>query len=244
MGKMAASRRGNAGSQPPMPMIELRLSGAGTELEWEPGETLRLPLPLTGRELEARVVLETEDLPRLKRAVPSSDPSARFVTLERYLKAGGTVTRVLPSDDPRDVEGRLGLLAREIDVTLWHFEAAQNTDWETRLRLEKMGEKVRQLLREGTLCENWGDGAAARMRSAARRATIGKMQAAQALRDRLRSHVFKALDQHPKRKWTIAKVLQTIPAGALQSESASLSTLRRCVGELMKEHASAQDRTD
>ena len=105
-------------------MIELRLSGPGHELEWEPGETFRLPLPLTGRELEARVVLETEDLPRLKRAVPSSDPSARFVTLERYLKAGGTVARRLPSDDPRDVEGRLGLLAREIDVTLWHFEAA------------------------------------------------------------------------------------------------------------------------
>lgn len=240
---MAASKRGNAGSQPPMLMIEWRLSGTGHELEWETGKTFRLPLPLTGREVVARV-LETEDLPRLERAVPSSAASARFVTLEHYLKAGGAVARRLPSDDPRDVEGRLRLLAREIDVTLWHFEAAQNTDWETRLRLERMGEKVRQLVSEKTLYENSGEGAAARMRSAARRATIGKVQAAQALRDRLRPHVFKVLDQHPKRKWTIAKVLQKIPAGVLESELASLSTLRRCVDDLMKEHASAQARAD
>ncbi len=234
MRKMAASR---GGSQPPMLMIEFRLSGTSHELERETGETFRLPLPLTGRELVARV-LETEDLPRLERAVPSSAASARFVTLERYLKAGGAVARRLPSDDPRDVEGRLRLLAREIDVTLWHFEAAQNTDWETRLRLERMGEKVRQLVSEKTLYENSGEGAAARVRLAARRATVGKVQAGERQRDRLRPHVFRVLDQYPK--WGVGRVLQKLPAEVWDPsnpESPSLTTMRRHVGALKHEHA-------
>jgi hypothetical protein len=89
-----------------------------------------------------------------------------------------------------------------------------------------------------------GEFADTRWRCATRRATAGKVMAAKRLRDRLRPHVFKALDQHPTRKWTIAQVLQRIPADAYESESASLSTLRRRVDDLMKEHASAQGRAD
>jgi hypothetical protein len=138
-----------------------------------------------------------------------------------------------------EIEERVALFEREYGLLMALADVVETTRCaKTNMKLYKIFLQLQEL----GLARSEFAGTPRRYHT--RRATAGKVMGPKRLRDRLRPHVFKALDQHPMRKWTIAQVLQRIPAEAYESESASLSTLRRRVDELMKEHASAQARAD